>query len=194
MPGRVGYQCANFYRQMVRSGELKGVLASLDAPTHSKKRKRAERTNSESEPPEPEPKSKKEKVKKPPRKKHKRDDMEYRPGKQTREEVESQIQETRTKTEQENPLVGFRDFITKEPVVNPLMSPHGHVLSRDTWNRILSQPPMNTCPFTKKPLKKRDLLPLTKDNLEEYRSMIIEFPEMPIPCKCYHSSQRANAQ
>jgi len=35
----------------------------------------------------------------------------------------------------------------------------------------------NICPFTKKPLHKRDLIPITWDNIEQYRDKIVNWPE-----------------
>ena len=69
----------------------------------------------------------------------------------------------------QNPLPGFIDPITLEDVVRPAISPYGHVMGYDSWLRCLSQPEMkNTCPLTKKPLKKRELVLLTFDNIENY--------------------------
>jgi hypothetical protein len=61
----------------------------------------------------------------------------------------------------------------KEPVI----SPYGHVLDYSTWLRILNSEPKNTCPFTKQHLTRRMLTKLTRDNLDEFKSFIIDAPE-----------------
>ncbi|KAJ1837217.1 hypothetical protein LPJ73_007474 [Coemansia sp. RSA 2703] len=47
----------------------------------------------------------------------------------------------------------------------------------DSWVRCLMFPPegsqRNICPLTKKPMTKRDLVVLTYDNIEQYRSKIV---------------------
>ncbi|KAJ1929439.1 hypothetical protein IWQ60_001186 [Tieghemiomyces parasiticus] len=74
----------------------------------------------------------------------------------------------------ENPLPGFTDPITLDPVVKPAISPYGHVMGYDNWVRCLTTGDnRNTCPLTKKPLSKRDLVVLTHDNIEEYRDRIV---------------------
>ncbi|KAG2425505.1 hypothetical protein HXX76_013714 [Chlamydomonas incerta] len=70
-----------------------------------------------------------------------------------------------------NPLPGFLDPITLEPVVNPAISPYGHVMGLATWRAVLAD--QGRCPFTKKSLKAEALTVLTKLNIERYRSRII---------------------
>eukprot|EP01083_Nonionella_stella_P037521 102291_1 len=50
------------------------------------------------------------------------------------------------------PLPQFMDPITHEKVINPAISPYGHVMGYETWTRILRQEPKNICPLTKLPL------------------------------------------
>jgi hypothetical protein len=76
-----------------------------------------------------------------------------------------------------NPLPNFVDPITLEEVIKPAISPYGHVMSYDGWVRCLEQTPRNTCPFTKKTVKKRDLVVLTLENIDEYRSKIVNWPD-----------------
>lgn len=75
----------------------------------------------------------------------------------------------------DNPLPNFIDPISLEPVVRPAISPYGHVMSYESWIRCLNQPGehKNICPLTKKPLKKRELILLTFDNIDAYRNKII---------------------
>ncbi|CAG8570618.1 8677_t:CDS:10 [Diversispora eburnea] len=73
--------------------------------------------------------------------------------------------------EDDNPLPDFIDPITLEVVVKPAISPYGHVMG---WVRCLSsEAKKNICPLTKKPLTKRELVILTKDNIDQYRSKIV---------------------
>jgi len=76
-------------------------------------------------------------------------------------------------TNAENPLPGFIDPISLEEVVKPAISPHGHVMGYSNWVRCLTQNPKNICPFTKKTVKKRDLIVLTWENIEQYRDKIV---------------------
>ena len=39
----------------------------------------------------------------------------------------------------DNPLPGFIDPITLEPVVNPAISPYGHVMGLATWRAVLAE-------------------------------------------------------
>lgn len=73
------------------------------------------------------------------------------------------------------PLPGFVDPISLEQVVKPAISKYGHVMGYDSWVRCLNnwEGKKNTCPLTKKPLSKRDLVILTLDNIEEYRDQIV---------------------
>ncbi|KAL1923320.1 uncharacterized protein VTP21DRAFT_8300 [Calcarisporiella thermophila] len=75
----------------------------------------------------------------------------------------------------ENPLPEFIDPITLDVVEKPAMCKYGHVMGYDTWIRCLTTEgaTKNTCPMTKQPLTKRDLILLTHDNIEEYRGRIV---------------------
>ncbi|CAO3601179.1 unnamed protein product [Absidia cylindrospora] len=72
-------------------------------------------------------------------------------------------------------LPGFIDPITLDEVEKPAISKYGHVMGYDSWVRCLTnwEGKKNICPLTKKPLTKRDLVVLTFDNIEEYRSQIM---------------------
>ncbi|CAO3618423.1 unnamed protein product [Mucor hiemalis] len=73
------------------------------------------------------------------------------------------------------PLPGFVDPISLEQVIKPAISKYGHVMGYDSWVRCLNnwEGKKNTCPLTKKPLSKRDLVILTLENIEEYRDQIV---------------------
>ncbi|GLC58656.1 hypothetical protein PLESTB_001384900 [Pleodorina starrii] len=75
-------------------------------------------------------------------------------------------------SKRDNPLPGFLDPITLEPVFNPAISPYGHVMGLATWKAVLAE--HGRCPFTKQPLKAEALTVLTKNNIERFRSRIIQ--------------------
>ncbi|KAI7885042.1 hypothetical protein K492DRAFT_204296 [Lichtheimia hyalospora FSU 10163] len=83
--------------------------------------------------------------------------------------------ESTTNNNEQNPLPGFIDPITLTEVVKPAISKYGHVMGYDSWVRCLTrwEGKQNICPLTKKPLTKRDLVILDFDNIEEYRSRIV---------------------
>ena len=72
---------------------------------------------------------------------------------------------------EDNPLPGFTDPITLEPVVNPGISPYGHVMGMATWRAVLDE--QGKCPFTKQELSMMKIKKLTKTNIEQYRAQII---------------------
>lgn len=71
----------------------------------------------------------------------------------------------------DNPLPGFLDPITLEPVTCPAISPYGHVMGLATWKAVLGE--QGRCPFTKQPLVAEQLTRLTHNNIERYRDRII---------------------
>ncbi len=76
----------------------------------------------------------------------------------------------------DNPLPGYIDPITLEEVKRPAISPYGHVMGYDSWLRCITQQSgdlKNVCPLTKKPLKKRELVLLTLENIDQYRDKIV---------------------
>jgi len=73
----------------------------------------------------------------------------------------------------DNPMPDFKDIITGDCVIKPTMSPYGHVLSYDTWTKILrTSKQKNVCPFTCQKLTRRSLIKLTKENYAEYKGQI----------------------
>lgn len=116
-------------------------------------------------------KSKKKVTKK--RKHVDRVDEEYRPSSTwARERADREAVAAQKNRMDSNPLPGFLDVITNNELIEPAISPFGHVLSYSTWLKCLSAEPKNTCPFTKKLIKKRDLVVLTWENVDRYRDKI----------------------
>jgi len=72
----------------------------------------------------------------------------------------------------DNPLPGFIDPITLEPVVNPAISPYGHVMGIATWRAVLDE--QGKCPFTKQELSMMKIKTLTKTNIESFRDKIVD--------------------
>jgi hypothetical protein len=228
IPGRVGYQCSNFYRHLVARGEIndsnyyidekgkthylfstkKGCVSQEEH--HTRMRSQAPDSTWDTQSPASD-ESRWNKglfIKRFKRKKRYGDDDDNAFGNDMEEEDDdysgtfhcsawnttkrtrgrytcpgisteihgNSIENIKTKTQLENPLVGFIDPITLEEVVKPTISPFGHVMGYDTWLRcLLTDAPKNTCPFTKKPLNKRDLVVLNHDNIQEYRSKIVNW-------------------
>lgn len=117
------------------------------------------------------------KTKKKTNKKRKRDadggDEDYKPSSTwARERADREAVAAQKNRMDSNPLPGFLDVITNNELIEPAISPYGHVLSYSTWLKCLSAEPKNTCPFTKKLIKKRDLVILTWENIDRYRDSI----------------------
>lgn len=70
-----------------------------------------------------------------------------------------------------HPLPGHIDPITLEVVINPAISPAGHVMGMATWRAVLAE--HHRCPFTKSALRADQLVVLTKSNIARYEGRII---------------------
>ena len=158
VPGRVGYQCSNYYRKLVLNKTISDENYQIDEKgklrfIRPKRMKSRHHT----------------------RKKRRGDTIYAR-------EVDSSDEEA--SITQEGSVFGFATSsktsilpdikcpMTLEPLTEPALSPYGHVMNYDTWVRVLGKPPKNTCPFTKQKVTRRDLVKLTVANLDEYRGKI----------------------
>lgn len=138
IPGRVGYQCSNYYRQLIREGVIIDDNYYVDQNNRLAFKFKT-RSNSVS--------TKKRKTSKKSKEFRDLDDLD----------VDSFDY---SQLEEKNCLPvfvcgvfdfqGFIDVLTMEEVVKPAISPYGHVLGYDTWMKVLNREPKNTCPFTKK--------------------------------------------
>lgn len=176
IPCRVGYQCANFYRLLVKRGEIIDPDYALDEKGNiyckfgkgSRRRKKDDDSST---------------IKK--KKKKDDGDVVYNSDAQDDEIIEKNVDEridtrkgdqspvfihSKTSVRLANPLLGFKDPMTLEQVEKPCISPYGHVMGHATWQRILQTE--EVCPFTKQPLQMRDLIRLTFDNIEKYQDQI----------------------
>ncbi|CAG8460077.1 7919_t:CDS:10 [Paraglomus brasilianum] len=184
IPGRVGYQCSNFYRLLIETGRITDPNYVLDpkGKAHylfSTKNKQTGVTE----------KTFRTHVKHGSRNARASGGLSssssgssytlksWNTSKRTKTRASSSKEESGEEMDpymqqrNENPLPGFTDPITLDEVVKPAMSPYGHVMSYDSWVRCLSsEPTKNICPLTKRPLTKRELIILTVDNIDQYRS------------------------
>lgn len=155
IPGRVGYQCANFYRSLIKKGTIKDPDYYIQGGQvkhvfgRGKKRKDGEEKKRKS--------------------KRKKDDDENNQISEDEEEV-SKIKSYKSLRHM-NPLPGFIDPMTMQEVEKPAISKYGHVLGIATWEKILKDNPV--CPFTNQKLNIYDLTKLTFDNVDSYKDLII---------------------
>jgi len=78
------------------------------------------------------------------------------------------------KTESDIVFPRFIDPFTKCEITTPAISPYGHVCEYDTWTKVLRTPGViDTCPFTRKHVTRRQLVKLTKENIDEFEDKII---------------------
>lgn len=168
IPGRVGYQCSNFYRQLIAAGEItdsKYVMGSDGKLHHTSHLKSAT-----------------EKAK---QRDHKR--LTIKPVGQSKEckpwEVES-LTFVRSNKEDaipsnlsrydrwalQSPYPDAIDQITNQPMKVPTLGPDGYVIDYQTWLKMISANPIS--PFTRMHVNKRDLIVLTTENIDQYRDKI----------------------
>ena len=210
IPGRVGYQCSNYYRTLIKSGEVEDSNYMTDEKGELRfnfKNKGFERKNKDTgvseivtikpRKPKPPPKPKPVKVPKPPKPKKEKKPKKPKPTQEEREDKDfrcsAKFETTRRsgrnagkekkytedgeeEEEEEAPVLpGFVDPLTKMQVEEPAISPYGHVAGYETWCRILRQEgTKDTCPFTRQPLKRRELVKLTHENIAEYREKMVD--------------------
>ena len=170
IPGRVGYQCSNFYRKLIKDGVVKDELYRTDADgrLHFKERQSYHKTGWIQKNGNPEEclektKPKKEKKKDKPKKQKKITEV-------IQHKKKSQEPGFYDKMAALNPFKDQTDFITGEAMSIPAISPDGTVLDYNTWLHILKTTKED--PFTLSHVNKRQLVILTKDNIDEYRPQI----------------------
>eukprot|EP00127_Corallochytrium_limacisporum_P004080 Clim_evm25s157 gene=Clim_evmTU25s157 len=205
IPGRVGYQCSNFYRSLIKKGEIKDenytkdekgnpvyMFTTKDGGKQIRKHTKWSYVKDENRDPNKmgaqsimikegdvvratatynSGKKRKRGSKSATGVASDEDDDEYddRPDKKF-EKRSSGLEKRIAELKKVNPLPGFIDPISMEEVVQPTISPNGIVLDYDTWMRILMK--SKTCPLTKEKIHKRQLVKLTLDNIDAYRSLI----------------------
>ena len=206
IPGRVGYQCSNYYRTLVKNNIIQDENYMVDPVSGDLRFNFKNKGFTRAEPVEGEPrmvmvkkviKQKKPKAPKQPKKAKKKvkksdDDKAFhctiragpvrssgRATKKTYTDGGDDDEDFDDEFEELPVLPGFIDPITRMAIEEPAISPYGHVAGYETWCKILRQPEApDTCPFTKQPLKRRELIKLTHENIDQYRSKIVENQQM----------------
>lgn len=79
-----------------------------------------------------------------------------------------------------NPIPGFIDPITCNPMTVPALSPDGYVLDYSTWTKLIKEKKGN--PYTQlQIISKRSLTILTFENFSQYKSSIVNWDEIKPP-------------
>jgi hypothetical protein len=168
LPGRVGYQCSNFYRKLVEQGEIKDpnyVRGPDGVLRHCSRLKNASsaRTTAGKV-------SRKMKIVDPGEIKSLRlvfGDADER--------VSVEVPKNLSRYERfalNNPIPGWSDPLTGEIMRVPAISPDYSLLDYNTWLHTIQSKPED--PFTKKPITKRQLIILNHENWPQYRDIIID--------------------
>lgn len=180
IPGRVGYQCANFYRKLVESGEIydSNYEKGEDGRIHHKSRihdgkivvkaKGKVQQRHVSKPAKIIPPNKIRSI----RLIYRQELMQQQALPVTSESAANDEHLSRYEAwAAQNPLENTIDPITQEPIRVPAISPDGYVLDYNTWLNVLKTNKEN--PFTRVPVTKRQLVVLTDENIDEYRDKIV---------------------
>ena len=178
VPGRVGYQCSNFYRLLISLGEIKDsrYVIGSDGKLHHTSHFHPEREGN--------PTAKKST--RAPTKTYSINSVNslkfvlHKNSRSRLAENDENDDEDGNKPVKmlgrydrwalQNPIPDAIDQITGEVMKVPTISPDGYVLDYNTWLNVLKSAPQN--PFTRNHLNKRDLVVLTIENYEEYRKDI----------------------
>ena len=176
VPGRVGYQCSNFYRLLISNGELSDsrYIIGADGKLHHTSHLHSNPENGTSS----QPKKVKTNLKKLPPKAVESLVFHFvgseKKARQDIEEDSADQNQNLCRYERwalQNPLPDVVDQITGEIIKVPTLSPDGYVLDYNTWMHSLMTKSEN--PFTRNQIKRRDLVVLTLDNIEKYRDSIL---------------------
>ena len=181
IPGRVGYQCSNFYRQLILAGEVydSKYFIGSDGKLHHKSHFH----------PDGKPASKGIGHK------HIKSVIDPKSilslkfvwnennfscfNKECASKTKSNKGSSISRYEKWaflNPMPDAVDYITGEKIRVPAMSPDGYVLDYNTWISTLKTKPEN--PFTRNRLQKRDLIVLTTENFDDYKSQIVNIDQL----------------
>ena len=181
IPGRVGYQCSNFYRMLIETGEMTDsrYVRGEDGKLHHMSRIHDDKARAKTKPVTPKPRA--------PRRTYQKiepvgpEEVEtFSLFRRLRSPVtEEEPEEKRNLSRYEmwalqNPLPDMTDYLTGETIRVPAISPSGFVLDYNTWLESLASKPID--PFTQQPLKKRQLVVLTTENIHLYADKIRNKP------------------
>ena len=190
-PGRVGYQCSNFYRQLLASGEIVDANYVVDESTgkltFKRTGKRTGRSSVKVGADRPDPPPRRPAAK--PKAKAKTRSRSRTTAKSTKRQRAAAAKAKAKKPRFVGPetLPGFRDPMTGDKVDDLAISPYGHIMSYQSWMRVLqpcfdeesesfTKKKTNTCPFTSQRLTRRQLIKLDRSNIDDYRDKILNLP------------------
>ncbi|KAK8882681.1 hypothetical protein M9Y10_045323 [Tritrichomonas musculus] len=178
VPGRVGYQCSNFYRLLIANGEITDsrYIVGSDGKLHHTSHFHPERIGTNAPKKSSKAPAKVFSIKSVTSLKFVNNKNNHnRCG--TNDDDESEDGQKSVKMlgrydrwALQNPLPDAIDNITSEVMKVPTISPDGYVLDYNTWLNVLKTKSEN--PFTRNHITKRDLIVLTVENIEEYRDKI----------------------
>lgn len=170
IPGRVGYQCSNYYRALIQKGEIEDKNYFFE---NGKLKFKFHSQEKDNEGGTPKPKKNRQR-----RRTTRAGDTElYLSDDEENDDknsVDSRTSNGINANENINLLPDMIDPVTCTAMVQPAISPYGHVMDYQSWLKVLMKEPKNICPFTKKKLTHRMLVKLTIDNIEDYRNKIIK--------------------
>lgn len=148
IPGRVGYQCANYYRKLVKSGEVHDEYyrQDEDGNLHFKDRQSYHKGTGNKE------------------------DSEDNSDSEEESAPETKVIGFYEKMAQKNPIKNKQDFITGETIQVPAISPDGTVLDYNTWLHLLTTTKQD--PFTLRKINKRLITIITTENYNEFKNKI----------------------
>ncbi|EAX88286.1 hypothetical protein TVAG_132910 [Trichomonas vaginalis G3] len=184
LPGRVGYQCSNFYRKLINSGELYDpkYVRSDDGMIHHTSHLKSAHEKVQNT------------LEKPKKFSHHAkpidDDcinsisffsstllaeQQKHPSQYPSSTSRSESSDGLSLYERyaaNNPIPNWTDPLTGEIMKAPAVSPDLTLLDYNTWLQTIKQ--THEDPFTKKPITKRQITVLSKENWDEFKDRIIE--------------------
>lgn len=171
IPGRVGYQCSNFYRKLVEAGEIydSNYVRGEGGKIHHKSRIHDGKIVTSSQ----------GRVKR-----QRYCSMKFVDATKIKsvtlvyftDEDNIPMNEHMSRYDgwaSLNPIPNMIDDITGEKIRVPAISPDGYVLDYNTWISTLKDHKEN--PFTRAPVTKRQLIILTHENIDEYKDKIVNY-------------------
>jgi hypothetical protein len=162
IPGRVGYQCSNFYRKLILAGEMTDSRYFITPDGKLQHLTRVKDGGVLSTMP---------RVILPPQPKRIREPKEEGESAKFKSKKGEPIKSRYDTWAIQNPLDGAIDGITADLIKVPAMSPDGYVLDYNTWMELIRRDGKN--PFTQNMINKRQLVILTKENYDSYADKII---------------------
>jgi hypothetical protein len=180
IPGRVGYQCSNFYRVLLATGEMQDsrYVRGEDGKLHhvSRARPSSDKKAGTAKPRVKRTRKGRKLVELEPLTADSIETIRFVRGITVTVEVDTEAEDDRQMSRYDvwalqNPLPEAVDLITGEVIRVPALSPDGYVLDYRTWIDALAERSVN--PFTFNHVTKRQLVVLTTENFAEYADRIV---------------------